>query len=110
MSEVIFVRGLIAKKPNAGAPSYVKCNLSIKRDELIAFLQVQEGEWLNAVVKESKGGKWYIALDTWKKNQKAQSANASDKTRETTPQEATESVMDEDVIEYPSEENIDLDS
>ena len=33
-----FVNGLMAKKPNEKAPDFVKCNLSIKRVELISWL------------------------------------------------------------------------
>ncbi len=61
-----FVGGLIAKAPNANAPEYVKAKLSIKREELIALLQAREGEWVNADVKVSQGGKWYCQVDAWK--------------------------------------------
>ena len=69
MSDVKFINGLIVKAPNDNAPEYVICKLSIKRQELIAWLQQQDGEWINAEVKESQGGKWYAAVDEWKPNQ-----------------------------------------
>ena len=68
MSDIEFIDGLNAKAPNQGAPEYVKAKLSIKREALIAFLQQREGEWINAEIKESKGGKWYVAVDPWKPN------------------------------------------
>lgn len=61
-----FVSGLIVKAPNEKAPEYVKARLSIKREELIAWLQTKTGEWVNADVKVSQGGKWYAAVDNWK--------------------------------------------
>jgi hypothetical protein len=67
-SENEFINGLIVKAPNDNAPEYVKAKLSIKREELIAWLQAKEGEWVNADVKVSQGGKWYCAVDNWKPN------------------------------------------
>jgi hypothetical protein len=66
MSDNKFIPGLIVKAPNERAPEYVKAKLSIKREELIAWLQSQTGEWINADVKVSQGGKWYAAVDDWK--------------------------------------------
>jgi hypothetical protein len=67
-NETEFVSGLIVKAPNDKAPEYVKARLSIKRDELIAFLNTRDGEWLNVDIKVSQGGKWYAAVDNWKLN------------------------------------------
>lgn len=62
-----FIPGLIVKAPHERAPEYVKAKLSIKREELIAWLQQQSGEWINADVKVSrKSGKWYCAVNEWK--------------------------------------------
>jgi hypothetical protein len=66
MSEKIFVDGLIAKKPDEKAPDWVKCKLSVKREELIAWLTNQEGDWLNLQVSEGRNGKYYAEVDTWK--------------------------------------------
>ena len=66
MSDTKFIDGLIVKAPHNNAPEYVKAKLSIKREELIAWLTQQDGEWVNAEIKESQGGKWYCAVDTWK--------------------------------------------
>jgi hypothetical protein len=64
--ETEFVDGLIVKAPREGAPEYVKAAISIKRAELIAWLTARDGDWVNVQVKESKGGKWYAAVDNWK--------------------------------------------
>lgn len=66
MMDKIFINGLMAKKPNDNSPEWVKCNISIKREELIGWLTEQTDEWINAQVCESKGGKWYAEVDTWK--------------------------------------------
>jgi hypothetical protein len=66
MGDKVFVDGLMAKKPNEKAPEWVKCNISIKREELAAWLTGQSDEWINVQVCESKGGKWYAEVDTWK--------------------------------------------
>lgn len=73
MADIEFIDGLNAKAPNQNAPEYVKAKISIKREPLIAFLQQREGEWINAEIKESKGGKWYVAIDSWKPNSDGQS-------------------------------------
>jgi hypothetical protein len=66
MVDKVFVNGLVAKKPNENAPEWVKCNLSIKREDLISWLAGQSDEWINVQVCESKGGKWYAEVDSWK--------------------------------------------
>lgn len=71
-----FINGLIVKAPNDGAPDYVKAKLSIRRAELIAWLNTKDGEWINADVKVSQGGKWYAAVDNWKPNGERQAAPA----------------------------------
>lgn len=66
MSDIKFIDGLIAKAPHERAPEYVKAKLSLKRAALIAWLQQQDGEWINADIKVSQSGKWYAAVDDWK--------------------------------------------
>jgi len=65
-NQKVFVGGLLAKQPDEKAPDWVKCKLSVKREELIAWLTNQEGEWLNLQVSEGRSGKWYAEVDTWK--------------------------------------------
>ena len=76
MSEVTFINGMIAKRQD-NAPDFVLCNLSIKVEELIQFLQQhQNNGWVNIDVKRSKQGKVFAALNTWKPtNQGGQVAN-----------------------------------
>ena len=66
MSDKEFISGLIVKAPHDNAPEYVKAKLSIRREELIAWLQTKDSDWVNADVKVSQGGKWYAAVDNWK--------------------------------------------
>ena len=62
-----FVNGLMAKKPPEKAPDFVKCNLSIKRVDLLAWLSDQNDDWINVQVKESgRTGNWHAEIDTWK--------------------------------------------
>lgn len=70
MSDNKFVPGLYVKAPRAGAPDFVKGAISIKPKELAAWLAGQEGEWVNLDIKESKEGKWYAAINTWKREDK----------------------------------------
>ena len=64
--DIEFVDGLIVKAPRAGAPDFIKCNISIKRADLGNWLRGKDDEWINIDVKESRAGKWYCAVDTWK--------------------------------------------
>lgn len=67
--EKIFVDGLIVKR-NPNAPDFVICSLSLKCEELVAFMRKHHKEkWVNVQVKQSKGGKYYAELDTWKPTQ-----------------------------------------
>lgn len=66
MSDLEFVDGMIIKAPRPGAPDFVKASISIKRVELIAWLQTREDEWVNVDVKAAQSGRWYCAVSTWK--------------------------------------------
>ena len=66
VSQKVFVNGLVAKKPRDTAPDWVKCNLSVKRNDLAAWLAEQAGDWINIQVCESRNGKWYAEVDNWK--------------------------------------------
>lgn len=68
MSDIEFISGLSFKAPNENAPEYVKAKGSIKRLDLIAWLQTKDGEWVNFDLKVSQSGKWYAAVDNWKPN------------------------------------------
>jgi len=64
--EIEFPNGLMVKPPHERAPDFVKASISIKVADLMAWLQSRDGEWVNLDVKESKGGKWYAAVNTYK--------------------------------------------
>lgn len=69
-NEPQFVDGMIIKKPRPGAPDFIKASISIKKEEFFPFLQKHEGNWLNLDIKESKGGKLYAQVNTWKPEKK----------------------------------------
>ena len=64
----IFTTGLVFKLPSEKAPDFVKGKLSIKVDEFTAWLQghVNNNGWVDIDIKESKGGKIYCELNTYK--------------------------------------------
>lgn len=64
--EIQFVKGLLVKAPHERAPDFVKASISIKVAELQEWLSTQPGEWVNIDVKESRGGKWFAAVNTFK--------------------------------------------
>jgi len=70
MNDIKFVDGLMVKAPRSGAPDFVKGSISIKRKDLGNWLRQQEGDWINLDIKESKGGKWYAAVNDWKPENK----------------------------------------
>ena len=67
--DIEFVDGLIVKAPNPKAPDFVKASISIKVEDLGKWLREKYkagNEWVNIDVRESKAGKWYAALSTFK--------------------------------------------
>ena len=64
--DIEFPKGLIVKAPRDGAPDFVKASISIKVEELVERLSGRDGEWVNLDVKESKDGRWYAAVNTFK--------------------------------------------
>jgi hypothetical protein len=63
-----YLKGLFFKLPNDKAPDFVKGQISIRREDLIAELQNLNEEWINLDLKISKEGKGYAAINTWKKD------------------------------------------
>ena len=61
-----FIDGLFATAPHPNAPDFVKAKISIKREELINWLNNRSDEGVNIDVKEGRTGKWYAAVDNWK--------------------------------------------
>lgn len=71
--ELEFPDGLIVKAPHEKAPSFVKATISIKVEDMGKWLRAKYkagDEWVNLDVKESKGGKWYAAVSTYKPKSK----------------------------------------
>jgi hypothetical protein len=71
--EIEFVAGLFVKAPHENAPTYVKASISIKVADLGVWLRGKHKageEWVNLDVKESKAGKWYAAVSTFKSKAK----------------------------------------
>lgn len=101
MSDVKFIGGLNFKAKNANAPDYVICKGSIKREDLIAWLQSEQGEWINFDVKESRGGKIYAAVDTWKPNGGGSARQGGQQQRQRPQQAATNPVDDFDSDSIP---------
>lgn len=67
--EIEFVPGLFVKAPRENAPSFVKAAISIKVADLGVYLREKHKageEWVNIDVNESKGGKWYAKVSTFK--------------------------------------------
>jgi len=87
VNEVKFVKGLFANKPHERAPDFIVCELSIKADELVGFLNDQDGEWINLQVKvpqktnPEKPRRLTVAINDWKpergNERKAQPKQAS---------------------------------
>lgn len=75
MEEIEFVDGLFVKAPHPNAPDFVKATLSITRADLGNWLRGRSEQHINIDVKESKGGKWYASVSTFKPDKsKAQPA------------------------------------
>lgn len=65
-SNLEFPSGLIFKLPREGAPDFVKGSLSIKRAELIEWLNGKSDEWVNLDLKVGQSGKAYASVNTFK--------------------------------------------
>ena len=73
MAEKVFAEGIYLKTPGANAPDFIKANVSIHVEKAIAWLKAQtpdEKGYVRIVGKESKDGKTYFELDTWKPTKK----------------------------------------
>jgi hypothetical protein len=78
------VAGLIIKPARDNAPDYVRGRMSIKVAEFVTWLEsVAESEWVNLDILESKAGKLYAKLDTWKSSGSAQGSTAATATTAT---------------------------
>jgi hypothetical protein len=69
MSEMVFVEGLRIFLPHQKAPSFIRAKGSINPDELAAWCADKPRDEKGNVrieIRESKGGKLYACLDSWK--------------------------------------------
>ena len=84
-TEKVFADGFIFKRKE-NAPEFVVGSMSIKVDEAMAFLAQNETKgWVNLDVKLSKGGKFYMELDTWKPKTEKVIEKVSEKPAEDLP-------------------------
>tara|TARA_R100000541_G_scaffold34648_2_gene43034 strand:- start:107 stop:361 length:255 start_codon:yes stop_codon:yes gene_type:complete len=74
MEDKDFAKGLFVKESNV---DFVKFKISIKKEEFTQWykekLQNKDEDWINLDVKESKEGKWYTEVNTWKPKSDTQS-------------------------------------
>ena len=95
-SEIQFVDGLIVKAPHPKAPDFVKASISINVESLGKWLREQykagNKEWINLDVKESKGGKWYAAVSTFKPKQRNEEAREASSTYRPKPAQDSDDI------------------
>lgn len=82
--ETIFTDGFYLNKVHEKAPAFVITNQSIHVEKAIKWLEANKGladekGYIKLVGKESKEGKRYFAVDTWKPEQKP--AEATEQTK-----------------------------
>lgn len=75
--EIEFVNGLSVKPRHDKTPDYVLANGSINCEQMAEFIKGRTG-YVNWQAKLSKGGKSYVAVDTWKPDSQRQSKPAQD--------------------------------
>lgn len=61
------VNGIWAYKPHENAPDFVKANFSIDSDKLQDWLRNYPDNQIRLNLKESRDGKFYLEVDTYKK-------------------------------------------
>lgn len=85
--DAIFSEGIYLNTVSENAPDFIKANVSIHIEKAIAWLQANKNladdkGYLKLVGKESKQGKRYFQVDTWKPT----GAPATDGTKPSYPQ------------------------
>ena len=78
MAEKQFVNGIRFKEVNENVPDWIKMKFSINRLQLLEWLQNESDEWIEIDVKESKAGKLYCEVNTWKPDNSVTSDSNSD--------------------------------
>lgn len=84
MPEKTFSEGIYLNTVHEKAPEFIKANVSINIEKAIAWLQLMKATgkaddkgYIRLVGKESKEGKRYFELGTWKPNAQANTAPAA---------------------------------
>lgn len=93
MSDNKFIPGLFFKDPHQNAPDFVMAKGSIKVADLRAWLDQQDGEWVNFDLKRSREGKPYAQIDDWKPDGNRGGGRGQRPTQR--PQRATDGPQDE---------------
>lgn len=68
-----YLKGLFFNEKHPNAPDFVKGSISIKRLDLIEELQNRDDEYIKLDCKINKEGKGYAEINTWKKDNMAES-------------------------------------
>lgn len=96
--EMIFANGFIFNR-NENAPDFVIGRLSLNVADAIDFMQEhQKKGWVNIDVKLSKGGKYYMALDTFEPN--GGDNKSDDQQQETTQEDTTDTGAPDDDLPF----------
>jgi hypothetical protein len=74
-NNTIFAEGIYLNTVSEKAPEFIKANVSLHVDKAIAWLEANraladEKGYIKLTGKESKGGKRYFQVDTWKPEEK----------------------------------------
>ena len=86
------VNGMIIKPAHPNAPDFVKCSISVKVDEFITYLKLNDNNgWVNLDMLKSKEGKLYVKLNDWKPD------NQQDYSPKTDPAHKTTAFEDSDI-------------
>ena len=68
--EKIFANGFSFKR-NENAPDFVVGRMSLKADDAIQFIKDRTNNgWVNLNINQSKGGAYYVELDTYEPKKK----------------------------------------
>jgi hypothetical protein len=96
--DITFIDGMIFKQPHPKAPDFVKGTLSIKVKEFATFAeQYAKDGWLNIDLKESKQGKYYAALNTFKPTDGQAAKAGMQQVRQVIEEKPQESFADDDI-------------
>ena len=95
--DITFVDGMICKRQQ-NAPDFVVCNISVKKSEMIPFLNAQSGDWVNVQVLKAKASdKIYAKLDTWEPDPSKVHADGVQQVRETLATQAPTEQFSDDI-------------